>query len=151
MESELKDKKGYELSLLLREEGSVKGVLKLLSQHGMEIKEEGQLRKIQFAYPVEHVEQGYFGFLKILSLPSEVKALEKDLRTENGVLRSMIVTLPTGKKAMAEASPRQPFSRRPDRPAGPAPRRSSAPSTEAPVHKTLSNEAIEKKIEEILQ
>ncbi|MDP2598378.1 MAG: 30S ribosomal protein S6 [Candidatus Liptonbacteria bacterium] len=146
--SEKSDKKEYELSVLLREEGSVKGVLKLLTQHGAEIKEEGQLRKIQFAYPVDHVAQGYFGFLKVSSLPAEMKSLEKDLRTENGILRSLIVALPTGKKANAEVS-RLP-SRRPERP-GPASRRPSVPATEAPVRKPLSNEAIEKKIEEILQ
>jgi ribosomal protein S6 len=138
------DKKEYEIAVLLKEEGSVKDVLKLLSQHGLEVREEGPLKKIQLAYPVEKATNAHFGFFHVLGLPAEVKLLEHDMRTQGGILRSLIVTLPSD-KAEAEGAMRmrRPISRRP--------MATDAPTAPAPVRKALSNEAIEKKIEEILQ
>lgn len=141
---EVADKKEYEIAVLLKEEGFAKEVLQLLSRHGVEVREEGQLRKIQLAYPVGRERQAHFGFFHVLGLPLEIKSLENDLRNQNGVLRSLIVVLESD-KAAAEGAIRP---RRPMMP--PSPRR-SMPTGEQAVRKTLSNEAIEKKIEEILR
>ncbi len=141
--TEPKEKREYELAVLLKGEESAKEVLSLLARHNVEAREEGQLKKIQLAYPVNRERQAHFGSFHILGFPLEIKSLENDLRNQNGVLRSMIISLPSDKVAAEGAMrTRRPMSSSPRRP---------MPSLEPTARGTLSNEAIEKKIEEILQ
>ncbi len=137
-----KEKKNYEVAVLVKEEGSFAAVLTLLNQHSVEIREEGGVKKVVLAYPIKHATQGHFGFFYVQALPHDIKQLEKDMQTTPAILRSLIVTIPSTRSVKEESPLRRPQFRRP----------SSMPVSEAkPIRKTLSNEAIEKKIEEILQ
>jgi ribosomal protein S6 len=145
--SEPADKKQYELSFLLLAENGVEGVLKLLSQHGAEVRAEGHLRKINLAYPIKKATQAYFGFVDFAGEPAEVKLLERDLESNAAVLRSLIIKLPKARFAPSGDT------RKPAMKPTMMPSRKPMISTEAPKPKPvpLSNEALEKKIEEILQ
>jgi ribosomal protein S6 len=144
--NESAEKKSYELSFLVKDEGGAREVSKLLLQHEVVVRGEGQLKKLNLAYEIKHVSQAYFGFVNFAGFPAEVKSLERDLRSNTAVLRALIIKLPKEKTGMAAAAelrrPAKPFVRR--RPVGPQLEASKA-------SKPLSNEAIEKKIEEILQ
>ncbi|OGZ00443.1 MAG: hypothetical protein A2945_03825 [Candidatus Liptonbacteria bacterium RIFCSPLOWO2_01_FULL_52_25] len=135
------EKKNYEIAVLLKEEESLASALKLIHQHGVEIREEGGVKKIALAYPIEHMTQAYFGFFYAQAAPQDIKLLEKDLQTASAVLRSLIIRTSSTKGAKEESPMRRPQFRRP------------APSSfeTKPVRKTLSNEALTKKIEEISQ
>ncbi len=137
------DKKSYELSFLVKNEDDALEVRKLVAQHEAEIRGEGALRKLNLAYPIKHVSQAYFGFMNLAVLPADAKSLERDLSANTAVLRALIIKLPKERTAAAvmdfKKSVRPTALRRPLR-------------TEVPQQpKPLSNEALEKKIEEILQ
>ena len=135
------EKKNYEVAVLLKDEGSLAAVLKLMNQHGVEIREEGGVRKVALAYPIKHVTHAHFGFFYVQAVPQDMKSLERDIQTAPAVLRSLILAIsPGGKSAKAESSLRRPAFRRP-----------ISPVDVKPARTTLSNEAITKKIEEISQ
>jgi ribosomal protein S6 len=138
---EVKDKKQYELSFLIVSEEASRDVLRLVGQHKIEVMAESQLKKINFAYKIGQFTSGYFGFVTVLAFPEEIKSLEHDLKTTPAVLRSLIISLSAKRETEAGVTKeirRSPAIRRPAR--SPANR-----------PQTLSNEALEKKIEEILQ
>jgi len=144
METESAEKKNYELSFLVKDENDAREVLKLLAQHEAEVRGEGPLRKLNLAYPIKHVPQAYFGFVNLAVLPANAKSLERDLSANTAILRTLMVKLPKGKTAVVTSGEykktMRPIAQR-------RPVRMEAPSQPKP----LSNEALEKKIEEILQ
>lgn len=130
-EVELKD---YEISFLLGQEKDAEDVLKLLKREEAEIIFEGTLKKIPLAYKIKKQNEAYFGYLHFRMSKDKIKSLEKDLLTASGVLRSLIITPPfVRSKPEPKARPR------------------IAPAPPAQVGVPLSNEALERKIEEILQ
>jgi len=144
IENEPVEKKNYELSFLVKDENDAQEVLKLLAQHEAEICGEGPLRRLNLAYPIKRVSQAYFGFVNLAVPAPKVKSLERDMSANTAVLRSLVVKLPKERTAVVAAGE----YKKPIRPL--APRR--PPRVEIPQQpKPLSNEAIEKKIEEILQ
>lgn len=81
----------YEISFLVRGEEDVQGVAALLAEHGATVVDEGQVRKLNLAYPIKHVTDGYFGFLKATLTAEGAKALENAARTNKAVLRLLIL------------------------------------------------------------
>ena len=134
------DKKAYEVSFLLESEDKIDDVKRLFAQHGVDITEESPQKKINLAYEIKRMSQAFFGTLRVFSWPQNIKLLEKDLRGNKNVLRSLIVSLPSEKRDGGQDL---------KKPAMPV-RRQSIFQRES-RSKPLSNEAIEKKIEEILQ
>ncbi len=141
MEKE-QDKKQYEVSFLLKEEGGLGSVVKFINASGGEIELESPVAKIALAYPIKKETQAYFGYIHFSALPGEIKNLEHEMETNLGVLRHLIITPPFKK-----APPRQ-------RPEGalkaPVKQTIPRPTTEI-KSETLTNEDLEKKIEEILK
>jgi len=141
VDTDIAEKKDYEFSFLTTKEESTSEVLRLLSQHQLEVSSEGPLKKINLAYKVGQTLQAFFGYFYLKALPSSVKSLENDLKTNTAILRFLIISLPH-KKGVAPVE---------------APRRRMRPSTGGRVaqelrpSRPLSNEALERKIEEILQ
>lgn len=135
------NKKAYEVSFLLASAEKVESVKRLLNQHGIDIKEEQTPKNINLAYPIEKVTQALFCAITVFSEPEKIKLLEKDMKTSRDILRCLIVILP--KEKAGESSDQS--------------KRVSSPVRRVTViqrelkPKTLSNEALEKKIEEILQ
>lgn len=122
----------YEISFLVRSEGDVEGVASLLAAHGAQVTDEGQVRKLALAYPIKHVKDGYFGYLKAAMTAEGAKALENAARTDKSVLRLLILSDEPAKEPK-EAAPKKP-ARRP---------RAEKPAAAA------TNEDLEKAIAEI--
>ena len=146
MTNEEKDKKEYELGVLILREEELPGVLALLAEHKAEITSEARAKRLAMAYEIKGHKEGVFASVTFKAYGDEVKALEHDLGLRADVLRSIIVKLPKPslRAVPAAASPMG---------AGAAPaeryqRPASEPRPAAP--KPLSNEALEKKLEEIL-
>jgi len=148
--NEDKDKKIYELALLLKNEEDLSGVVTLLKQHSAEVTSEPRAKKMAFAYKIKSHTEGVFVSLLFTAFPSDAKELEHDLITRQDVIRFMILASPPPPER-AEGAPSFPSMKRgrpsPMRMPSPADAKPAAPRTSGP----LSNEAIGKKIEEILQ
>lgn len=151
MTNEDKDKKEYELALLLKNEDNLAGVLALVGQHNGEGASEPRAKRLQLAYEIKKLNEAVFVYFTFKMFGDDMKSLESDLNVKADVLRFMVIASP----APAE---------RPSASLMPHDRRSSAPRTSPATHvatpssepkpqvsRPLSNEALEKKIEEILQ
>jgi ribosomal protein S6 len=145
MEDAEKTRKEYEIGILVRKEDDIPEMRRVVEQHGGEFASDFQAKKIALAYKIKHETEAIFASARFSAEPASVKQLEHDLTTANIVLRSLI-TVPFkisrrdavgASKKRAQQAVRQPV---------PAVPQSGIPS----VH-TLSNEALTKKIEEMLQ
>ncbi|MCR4328655.1 MAG: 30S ribosomal protein S6 [Patescibacteria group bacterium] len=129
----------YEVAFLVREEDGASKVVALIGKYGT-ILSQGQLKRVAFAYPIEKTAAGYFGTVKVSVLPDAVVRLEKDLETTSEALRSLVLRLPVVKESSVQDEQSKPRRAR-------LSRSEVSPKSSA----TLTNEALEKKIEEILQ
>lgn len=107
----------YEISFLVRSEEDVQGVASLLAAHGAQVTDEGQVRKLNLAYPIKHVTDGYFGFLKAALTAEGAKRLENAARTDKSVLRLLILADEPAKapkeSAKKKAAPRRERAEKP--------------------------------------
>lgn len=124
----------YEISYLIRNEEDLKGVVALLTEHGATVVDEGQVRKLSFAYPIKRVTDGYFGFLKATMTAEGVKQLENAARTSQSVLRLLIQVVPPVKAPKTSKKSAAPRRERSEKPAAPV---------------AASNEDLEKELERL--
>lgn len=138
------EQKDYELAFLVENENSAQEIPKFLGQHNVQVRSEGTLKKIKLAYKIKGLTQACFGFFHLLALPEDIKLLEQNLKTNSIVVRFLVTRLaPTPASRSADAASRY-------RVKAVVARRPAAPPEVRP-QKALSNEALEKKIEEILK
>lgn len=150
MTNEDKDKKEYELALLIKSEENLAGVLTLVGQHNAEGVSEPRAKRLQLSYEIKGVNEAVFVYFTFKMFGDDIKALEHDLNTHTDVLRFMVIASPAPAERTATSAMPPREERRPRTPSySTAPSSSEAPRP-APS-KPLSNEALEKKIEEILQ
>jgi ribosomal protein S6 len=128
----------YEIAFLVRDEGEVGGISRLLAQHDAHVAFAGPVKKIALAYPVAKETHACFGYFHARMTPGQVPTLERDLEMNKNVLRVLIMKSPFVRERTVSVS---------------RPRGVSAPQRPLEVRTSLplSNEALEKKIEEILQ
>lgn len=129
-------KKEYEISYLLKTEEAAKNVLEFLKSQGADITVEGPVNKITLAYKIKNETSAYFGYAHFTASPAIIKPVSDALKMKPEILRTLIITPPFVKNRERRVMGRP----RPQRPV------SLAEKPSAP----LSNEALEKKIEEIL-
>ena len=152
MTNEEKDKKEYELALLLKNEENLAGVLTLVGRHNADGITEARAKRLQLAYEIKKHTEAVFVYFTFKMFGDDIKSLETDLNTHADVLRFMVIASPapaerTATSAMPPREERRPRSNS-------YPSQSASQPLEAPrpaPSKPLSNEALEKKIEEILQ
>lgn len=151
MQEALKDKKEYEISFVLSGEEAAAEVERELLAIGAEITFKSPAASIRLAYPLERHETGYFGYTHFMAMPHSVKALKEALAHKSGVLRFLIIT-PAVKQVAREIGPRgsAPVRKEKDKAEG-APTTGSAGRPAEPAEKLITNEALEKKLEEILK
>ena len=142
MDKNDKEPKDYELAFLAREEKIPAGVLQLVRAQGGELLLEGPIEKIELAYKIGKDTSALFGYCHFRALPEAVAAIEKELKVAPGVIRTLLVTPPFVKQqsrwegrtkargAYLKTTPAEGYN---------------------PGSLPLSNEALEKKIEEILK
>jgi len=142
------DQKEYELSFIIPSEDDVKTVAETVLRHNGVIVRRQPPRKISLAFPIHKHREAYFGFFIISLNPANVFSLNHDLNMTGSVIRFLIVSpVAVSAPASTDVSPDavKPVhspSRHREPAALPIPPASSG---------TLTNEALEKKLEEILQ
>jgi len=154
------NKKKYELAFLVDSEEDAQEAVKILNGHGAEIIFEGQLKKMDLAYFIEKRASAYFGFFHFQCEPENIKKIEDELRFNNKILRSMVVSPPIAPRVASSFLRRvsrveraESVSERPHVSAG------SSPDTRDDVEvrhaqnrqEMVSNEELEEKLEEILK
>jgi len=170
-EKEVKEKKEYELAVLVKSEDDLASVVALVRANNGEISAEPQAKKLALAYEIKKDKEAIFAYLRFRALPEDCKNLEKALRTAGQVIRSLIVVpfppnaVSTGERPSMAAgagvgtgsSVRRSSTRTMRSGSGSGSGfGSGSGSSGAPDIKPsapsvpLSNEALEKKIEEIL-
>lgn len=134
------DPRNFEISYLVKDESSAGDVLKLLKQHDFAVDFESPVKKIALAYKIKKEVSAYFGFAHFTGNPTEIKSLDHNLTSNQQILRFLIITPPFSTTKPVSQKPRPIKSVRP-----------KTETEEKPITAPLSNEALEKKIEEILQ
>lgn len=129
-------KREYELSYLAKTEEAAKGVAEVLKSQGAEVMVDSPASKINLAYKIEGESSAYFGCLHFAAAPADVKSIQDVFRLKSNILRILVVT--------------PPFLKNRPRMVAPRPRTAKPYVAEAKPSEPLSNEALEKKIEEIL-
>jgi len=140
--------KKYEISLMLRSEEASESVSAFIKNQGGEILESSPLQKIKLAYPIKKEMNALFLSVVAKLEPEKILAVDQGLRLMPGVLRFLIITPPILKEERTERPARygKPKSELPSKPEEPKEPRPAAPSEPA----VLTNELLEKKLEEIL-
>ncbi len=145
--------KNYELAYLLKSEEDYKEILYSVNGAEIQIASEGQLSKIKLAYPIKKESFAYFGYLYLTANPESVKNLSEALRSNLKILRFLIFIKPPVKSPESIKPSRTRPSREPSEHAKTpesAIFRPKAPTAPGRAQ-NLSNEALEKRLEEILK
>ena len=144
-----KEPKDYEIGFLLKDEKDSEEVSEILNRHQATlIKPEERLPKIRLAYPIKKENFAFFGYFHFSANPNRLKELEEELKLNKKLMRFIIISQP------ATGVPRQPFIKPRRRIVPMAPTKTIEPVQ--PIKKVepapiLSNEELEKKLEEILK
>ena len=154
MTNEDKDKKEYELGLLLKHEEDLGNIVKLVSQHNAEKIGEPRAKRLALSYEINGNTEATFAYFNFFAFGDDMKNLEHDLNSRQEVIRFLLViaTPPNEHRApMGAPGMMGPgMAPRRGRPARPMPSSMDGSSSKGPAQ-PLSNEALEKKIEEILK
>lgn len=127
------DAKTYEISYLVKDSAGEQEVLKVLNQNQAEILRQGVLSEIRLAYPIKKHQSAQFGFVQFAAMPENVVQIKSALSLSPQILRILVISISKPTEAQ------KPLAKKPE------PEIKEAPSN------ILSNEALEKKLEEILQ
>lgn len=137
------EKKDYELSFVVKNQGDENSVSDLLSQLEASVIYKSPVSEVYLSYPIKNNKHGYFGYLHFSASPEAVDKMGAAFNLNHLVLRFLIVTPPVG--VAEKFHGQRPESRVSSR----------AKSTEvvsaAPKSGMLTNEALEEKLEEILK
>ncbi len=142
-----KDNKKYEIGFLAKEEGFKNKLVKLVGDFGGEVIDNGGLSRIKLAYPIKKETSAFFGYFYFSIQPEAIKKISDNLKLNSEILRHIIISTPVIQQAIQSVlkRPRRVFSS--EIPVVTAPMAPRKPKPQ-PV---LSNEALEKKLEEILK
>ena len=134
-------KKDYEISFLLKKEEDAEGIAEHLRRYEFEVSFQNPIKKITLAYKIKKEDQAYFGFIYFKGGPENIKPFEGELKNDPMILRYMIVTPPVlkSKSESPVTRPKRTFEK------------VVKSETEVKPSTSLSNEDLEKKIEEILK
>ena len=146
MENVEQDKKNYEIAFLVKGEGDIPAVISFLNQHNVEIITEPRAKNVVLAYEIKSYKEAVFAHCTFKATGADAKNLEKDLSVGGTTIRSLITILPKKDSRPEVVEERVPEKKtKPSYPAAPY----SDVKLSSP--RTLSNEALEKRIEEILK
>ena len=137
----------YEISILAPEEERVQEVIALLKKHGAEETAPAvEARRITLAYPIKKHTAAYFAVFAFVADPETIGALTHDLNLSGSVLRFLILAA-----TPRPHTPEVPPVPRAEAPA-PAerPRRRTGEKPEPRSGEAVTNEELERRLEEIL-
>lgn len=142
--------KNYEIGFLLKDEKDSKEILETLNrQQAKLINPEEHLSRIWLAYPIKKESFAFFGYIYFSANPNNLKEMERELKLNKKLLRFIIISQP-----VMEVSTRQSVRTVRRKAIPPTPFKIIEPAQ--PIRKVepspiLSNEELEKKLEEILK
>lgn len=136
-------KRKYEIGFVIKTD-DLAVISQSLKNREFVVLTENPIEKIQLAYPIEKENYGYFGYSHFEGDPAAIKNLKADLKLNPQVLRYLIITPPFIKKTAWRQQPA------PDRP--PKEPKLTPPTVrqDLSVESILTNEALEKKIKELV-
>jgi len=139
--------KTYEIGYLLTDATAQEGLIKLLVQHGGEVSHQGELKEIKLAYPIQKRQTAHFGFAQFKMAPEGVAKYKAALKLQKDVLRTMILSFvpKVAKPTRSQFIKERPVSTVDTKPV------EKLETAKPLATATLSNEALEKKLEEILK
>ena len=145
--------KNYEIGFLLKSEEDRKIIFGAIESAGFNLLNEGQISSIKLAYPIKKQNFAQFGYIHFSAEPGKVEEFKKDLSMVPSVLRFTIFANPVIKSKEDEARAEKAYFEN-EKPVEvqetqPAKERKSAARPQRT--ETLSNEDLEKKLEEILK
>lgn len=140
------EQKNYEIGFLSKEEQYKEDVAKMLRSRDFLIIQDGRTSKIKLSYPIKKENFAFFSYLYFSGASGNISELDKELKMNSKILRFLIIADPILSKEkefvagpeQETLSPRQEYETQPAR-------------REVKKTELLSNEALEKKLEEILQ
>lgn len=143
--NEDKERKTYELALLVKSEDDAARAAELVKQHNGENVSEPRMKKLAFTYKIKGNTEGVFASVLFTASGEDAKDLEVDLRTRPNVIRSMVLKAPP--QSERQAVPPPPFHEMRGRSSfiRPMPARESKPAAPAP----LTNDALENLLKKI--
>lgn len=125
-------KKKYEIAFILKTEDS-SVIAQILKEKGFAILAENPLVRIRLAYPIKKENYAYFGYFHFEGEPMAVKELRVDFKLNPEILRYLVVTPPFIKNFVKKFAPEK-----------------SEKKVSWPPEPILTNEALEKKIKELV-
>jgi ribosomal protein S6 len=131
MEEELKT---YEIAFLAEDSSKADEILNILNRFKASLISDKKVEKINLAYPIKHQTSAFFGFIDFQVLPRDIVEIDKILKQDKNLLRFMIISDPFIRENKNSENKKAGYS-----------------SREKVKHQELTNEALEKKIEEILE
>ena len=134
----------YEICYLLTSSGTEQEIVNVLNQQQSEILHQEALKEARLAYPIKKQQTANFGFIHFVTLPENVNKIKAALALNAGILRLLIISFSADKIPEKKVSVR---SQQPDS----KPLQVGDVKIAKPDTNILSNEALEKKIEEILK
>lgn len=139
-----RENKKYEIGFLAKNEVFKDELLKLLIGFGAVITDNGNISRIRLAYPIKKETLAFFGYIHFSGQPDIVKKISDNLRLNLEILRHMIIAAPAVQQSI-KFIPRKP------RRAVPFGKPAEIEVKKPKIRQALSNEALEKKLEEILK
>ncbi len=141
----------FEVTYLERTEGSA-GMQQAIERHGGKVLAERPCEKVRLAYPVKKQTYAFMGIVEFAIGAEALRELQAELRLNGELLRALVHRAPPiavdgGREARRVASDVPEEVSAASAQAGSRPPRTIRPLNES----VLTNEALEKKIEEILQ
>jgi ribosomal protein S6 len=139
------DKKLYEVSFLAKSENGAATMAGHLTRFGAEITDEGSLRKVELAYPINKQLSAYFGSINCKLPADSVSKVNESVKLDEEVMRILIVEPQSEKEKQPQG-----FDERTEAERG-TPSGKRSPKKDTPTERAVSNELLEEKLEEILQ
>jgi ribosomal protein S6 len=150
-----KNKKDYELAVLVKNDDDLAGVGAFVRQHNGEMAAEPRAKRLTLAYEIKKNKEAVFAYCTFKAAGEDAKNLERDLNTKPEVIRFLIIASPAPAGSMGSMGDQRmaPDSgpKRRTRVMRPGVTSDYATDAKPAAPRPLSNEALEKKIEEILQ
>ncbi|MCP6719915.1 MAG: 30S ribosomal protein S6 [Patescibacteria group bacterium] len=133
----------YEIAFVLRQE-DLSEIRKILEKNKADIVGEEELKKVRLSYPIKKQNYGFLGVFRFKVDPEHIRNMFSDMKLAENIIRYMINKIKTSeveKRGERKLTRAVPISRR-------EPLKAETRKSLEPV---LTNEDLEKKIEEISQ
>ena len=145
------ERKNYEIGFLLKSEDKKTEIKKILEGRKVEVVEEGVVTGIKLAYPIKKENFAYFGYIRFLAEPLAVKEIDSEIKHNPELLRHLVTIYPADKINKARKERRNLGIKESVVKKALGVRMVAAPVKKPRKVEALTNEDLEKKLEEILE